>query len=290
MSTVGEENLIEESALRFGEIQIGHWKIQVSGPELCVQLLRRVLQSLALPDDNLPSLLVTIVPDGRHATGALQGGLQWSVELPQRGWLSVLAGQVVASATALLQRYLFIHAGAVAVNGRGFIIIGKSGAGKTSTVAALLRRGATYFSDEVALLDPTTSLLHPFTLPMAVKPWTRKAAGRLPMGEHIAKDGRVQFLLPARAAIETAPVEAFVLLKPARGYAQFTSVTRAEMLMHIAMNTSSFTYPSRSEAAFAGFGRLLQRARCYVWESSSPASTVERFEGLFFKSAPSEHS
>ncbi len=275
--------LARESGLRVDNLRLGHWEVRVSGPETHVRSLTRVLHSLALPNDDLPPLMLTITPDGRYATGAVQGSLQWSVALPQQGWLSVLAGQVVATATALLRCYLFIHAGAVALDGGGWVIVGESGAGKTSTVAALMRRGGAYLSDEVALFDPMTRSLHPFALPMAVKPWTKKAAGNLPAGREVAREGTVRFLLPARLEIASVPVEAFVLLKPARVPARWTSISRADMLLNIAKQTSSFSYQHRCEDAFSGFGRFLHTARCYVLESSSPATTLDRLQGPLFK-------
>jgi len=116
---------------------------------------------------------------------------------------------------------------------------------------------------------------------MAVKPWTKKAAGRLPSGETIAAEGKVQFLLPASAAAAPVPIEAFVLLKPTRGHAQVTSISRSDMLLNIAKHPSSFTYRYQGEQAFAGFGRLLQSARCFVLEGYAPASIVDRFQEIF---------
>jgi len=118
---------------------------------------------------------------------------------------------------------------------------------------------------------------------MAVKPWTKKAAGKLPSGETVAKEGKVQFLLPALAAASPVPVEAFVLLKPTRGLAQIAAISPADMLLNIATHSSSFTYRHQGEQAFAGFGRLLQSVRCYVLESSTPASAIDQFGGVFLK-------
>ena len=47
----------------------------------------------------------------------------------------------------------FVHAGVVSNDGRAIVLPGDSFAGKTTLVAALVRRGATYFSDEFAVLD-----------------------------------------------------------------------------------------------------------------------------------------
>jgi hypothetical protein len=47
---------------------------------------------------------------------------------------------------------VFVHAGAVAVDGRGIVLPGPSGAGKSTLTEALVRRGAEYFSDEFAVI------------------------------------------------------------------------------------------------------------------------------------------
>jgi hypothetical protein len=55
----------------------------------------------------------------------------------------------------------FVHAGAVAYEGRGVLIPGHSFTGKSTLTAALVRIGATYYSDEFAVLDDE-GLLHPY--------------------------------------------------------------------------------------------------------------------------------
>lgn len=50
-------------------------------------------------------------------------------------------------------RRVFVHAGVVGWQGRAILIPGCSLSGKTSLVAALVRAGATYYSDEYAVLD-----------------------------------------------------------------------------------------------------------------------------------------
>jgi hypothetical protein len=63
---------------------------------------------------------------------------------------------------------LFVHAGAVAWRGSSIVIPGRSGTGKTSLVAALVKAGATYYSDEYAVLDGD-GLLHPYTRPLSFR-------------------------------------------------------------------------------------------------------------------------
>jgi len=64
--------------------------------------------------------------------------------------------------------FLFVHAGAVGWKGRGVLLPGPSHAGKTTLVAALLRAGATYYSDDYALFD-RQGLLHPYRNPLSVR-------------------------------------------------------------------------------------------------------------------------
>jgi hypothetical protein len=51
--------------------------------------------------------------------------------------------------------YVFVHAGVVGWNGRAVVIPGASRSGKSSLVAAFLRAGAVYLSDEFAVFDRT---------------------------------------------------------------------------------------------------------------------------------------
>lgn len=63
---------------------------------------------------------------------------------------------------------VFIHAGAVAWRNVGIVIPGRSMSGKTTLVAALLDQGATYLSDEYAVLDGV-GRVHPYPKPMVVR-------------------------------------------------------------------------------------------------------------------------
>ncbi|MDQ3571821.1 MAG: hypothetical protein M3383_03040 [Actinomycetota bacterium] len=63
---------------------------------------------------------------------------------------------------------VFVHAGVVAQNGRTLVMPAMSFAGKTTLVAALVRAGATYYSDEFAVFD-TEGLVHPYARPLSVR-------------------------------------------------------------------------------------------------------------------------
>jgi hypothetical protein len=63
---------------------------------------------------------------------------------------------------------LFVHAGAVAVNGSALLIPGRSHSGKTTLVAALCRMGAAYLSDEYAVIDERGMIL-PFPKALSIR-------------------------------------------------------------------------------------------------------------------------
>lgn len=58
-------------------------------------------------------------------------------------------------------RRIFVHAGVVGWKGKAILIPGRSFSGKTSLVVELVRAGATYFSDEYAVLD-AHGRVHPY--------------------------------------------------------------------------------------------------------------------------------
>ena len=66
------------------------------------------------------------------------------------------------------RRRVFIHAGVVGWRGRAIVIPGRSMSGKTTLVKALVEAGATYYSDEYAVLDER-GRVHPYPKPLSVR-------------------------------------------------------------------------------------------------------------------------
>ena len=66
------------------------------------------------------------------------------------------------------RRKVFVHAGVVSWRGRTIIIPGRSLSGKTTLVGEFVRAGATYYSDEYAVLD-ASGRVHPYPKPMSVR-------------------------------------------------------------------------------------------------------------------------
>ena len=66
------------------------------------------------------------------------------------------------------RRRVFVHAGVVGWRGRAIVIPGRTMSGKTTLVKALVEAGATYYSDEYAVLDER-GRVHPFLKPLSIR-------------------------------------------------------------------------------------------------------------------------
>jgi hypothetical protein len=62
----------------------------------------------------------------------------------------------------------FLHAGVVGWQGSAIMFPGRSLSGKTTLVREMLRLGATYYSDEFAVVD-SSGLVHPFARPLGIR-------------------------------------------------------------------------------------------------------------------------
>lgn len=82
--------------------------------------------------------------------------------------LLALEAELRQAVAAGARRRVFVHAGVVGWRGRAIVIPGRSGAGKTTLVAELVRAGATYHSDEFAVLD-AAGRIHPFAKPLSIR-------------------------------------------------------------------------------------------------------------------------
>lgn len=77
---------------------------------------------------------------------------------------------------------VFVHAGVVAWHDRALLLPGPSFAGKTTLTAALVRAGATYYSDEYAVLDESGQV-HPYARDLQMRSPGRPEQRSLPVSQ-----------------------------------------------------------------------------------------------------------
>ncbi len=141
-----------------------------------------VTLELSLDKSLVPEVLPCLPPGWRpgdpaavDARFALEPGGRLSVDgdaVPERPGDPTALGSLesaLRAAVALHARdHVFIHAGVVARGRRAIVLPGASWSGKSTLVAALVRAGATYFSDEYAVLD-ADGRVHPFAKPLSLR-------------------------------------------------------------------------------------------------------------------------
>ncbi|GAC1362055.1 MAG: hypothetical protein NVSMB32_01960 [Actinomycetota bacterium] len=88
------------------------------------------------------------------------------------GIIQELASRIDFDIACSARRGLFVHAGVVAWQGRTILVPGRSFSGKSTLVWALTRSGATYWSDEYAILDPR-GRVHPWPRPLSLRTMER---------------------------------------------------------------------------------------------------------------------
>ena len=103
------------------------------------------------------------------------------------------------------RRRLFVHAGVVGWQGKAIVIPGRSYSGKSSLVAALVKAGATYYSDEYAVLD-VQGRVHPYLVP----PSFRRGPADAPEKHSLE-------MLPCQTGVDALPIGVFVVTKYRQG-------------------------------------------------------------------------
>ncbi len=104
--------------------------------------------------------------DGLDYTLRRDGVVLTSAELEVA--LGVFDAQLRSYIALYAPTRIFVHAGVVAIDGRAVVVPGRSFSGKTTLIAALVRAGAVYYSDEYAVLDED-GLVHPYPKPLSLR-------------------------------------------------------------------------------------------------------------------------
>lgn len=142
---------------------------------------------LELSDSTLREAVERILPPGwqpiRAGRSAAHFGLDrigpeaYRVTVAQDVWfegagldmaLGTLDAQMRLFIATNAPGHVFVHAGVVAADGRALVLPGESFSGKSTLVKALIDAGATYYSDEYAVLDEH-GRVHPYPRPVSIR-------------------------------------------------------------------------------------------------------------------------
>jgi hypothetical protein len=124
------------------------------------------------------------------------------------------------------KNHVFVHAACAVVDGRALVLPGRTKSGKSSLAAALVRAGATYFSDEYAVLDHR-GLVRPYPRMLALRPYGDTVARAVSVGDIGGQAGRGPAAVAIVAALE---------FEPEAGW-QVTPLSRGQALLRLLDNT-----------------------------------------------------
>jgi hypothetical protein len=144
-------------------------------------------------------------------------------------------------------RRIFVHAGVVAWKEKAILIPGASFSGKSNLVAELLRAGATYYSDEYAVID-ARGRVHPYARDLRIRSGQLGRVDRTRAAE-----------LGARTGTRPLPI-AFVLSTTYRPGARFRprELTRGKAVLELLRNTVSAR--SQPEMGLAYLTKAIEQA------------------------------
>lgn len=210
----------------------------------------------------------------------------WSVDV--RGTRTVrgaeLAGAVIALEWQLVSDLLArpsgwfqLHGAALATpSGRGSVLIlGASGAGKTTLTLALMARGLLPLTDDLIFLDPETLAPAVFQRAFHADATTHRLVDALSQPPAWRVDGLpAGYGVPARWAVARPPVCAVFF--PALHVDEAPSATTLSVAdAAVTLLPFSATLDRAPELALAAAARLTGRASCYALRSGDLAATAE---------------
>jgi hypothetical protein len=162
-----------------------------------------------------------------------------------------------------------VHAGAVLWGERVLLLPGSTHAGKSSLVAGLLRRGATYFSDEYALID-SAGLVYPYPRPLLVRNGRPDQTPMLPV-EYNASVGQI-----------AAPVGWILSLQYLRECAwSVEAITQSEALLMLLRNTPHVL--AEKPDMVQVFERAVTGVPCYAGTRNEASDAVDQILRLIDK-------
>lgn len=183
--------------------------------------------------------------------------------------LGHLLWHINRTAVTSADHQVVVHAAAAVHEGTGVLFPAPMEAGKTTLVAALVRAGFGYLTDEAVAIDPTTLAMQPYPRPLTLDPgsWDVLADVCPEPPEDVAAYSTRQRQVPPTAVrpdAVAAPTPARLVIVPryqAGAAATVADVTRSQMLRLLAEQT--FGMPDRARQALPVLAAVVRGASCH---------------------------
>lgn len=182
---------------------------------VAAELLTLLWSEMTTDDDDAPARTYVVARDDEGRWVATAGETVEAIHETLWGVTDALRYQMLELCEEKLERFVTLHAAAVARDGELVLLAGESGAGKTTLTLALLDAGGGYLSDDLAPVSIATGLVHPFPKPLGVKdPAAWDTVGAAFAGTALAPPEGSFLVPPSRWAVVTEPMEPRALVFP----------------------------------------------------------------------------
>jgi hypothetical protein len=191
------------------------------------------------------------------------------------------------------------HGGAVAINDAAMLLLGQSGSGKSSLTLGLVQQGATYYSDDIVVIDPAARLLHPFPKAFSLKnralfpelarqgdlwlgPSTTEISGQpaRSKAEQLVWFIHPEDVSPGCVAPKPAPVRFIVFPTYQPGAVpQLTPITPNQAMRRLLEN--SINFQRLPGGGLALLSQLARNATSFTLTAGDLSTTVALLHGLF---------
>ncbi len=192
-------------------------------------------------------------------------------------------------------QFLTIHAAVIERDGRSAVLPAPPGSGKSTLCAGLIHRGWRLLSDELALLDMDSGMIHGMARPVSLKNASIAAirafvpeAVMTPPVPDTAK-GTVSLLQPPAASVRRVgePARATWVVLPsyeAGAAPVFSPHGKERTFMTLA--EQSFNYDMHGARGFEAMGRLVDQCECLRFNYGRLEDAAEAFERLAGRDQP----
>jgi HprK-related kinase A len=264
----------EEIAVIYGESEL---ESQQSFADFHVEVLREPgVRRWMRPQarfyfDGQPSFIPLLT---QQAFAMLEWGLNWCV-------------------ASHAHQYLAIHAAIVEKDGRAALLPAPPGSGKSTLCAALVQRGWRLLSDELALYDMDSGLVHGMARPINLKNASidiiRNFAPEAVLTRPVdgTTKGTIALLKPPAESVRRVaePVRPTWIVLPAYAAGAAPAMepqSRARTFMLLA--EQSFNYDVHGQRGFEAVGRLVDACGCHRFRYSALDDAVAAFDALLRES------
>jgi hypothetical protein len=204
---------------------------------------------------------------------------------------------IVAVAQLAQESVLFVHGGGIVIGGRGTLVVGRSGTGKSTTTAAVACRGHALLGDETVGIDTETREILAFRRTIKIRPGVRPREivdrlGRMQHDTRFDANGlecawvRGDELFPGVDVPWSAPLSAVFFLRSFSDRAAAEPFVPTLQHLHdlqaMTMSLSAVaTWPLSPAHRLIRFVRAIDvftKSRCYFLDLGTPDETAELIE------------